>query len=91
MRFAEYKDIDFKLFPSFSDKFLLEGPDEAEIYAFFAPNLIRFFENNEIYHIESNGTELFIFRRLRLAKSEEIKEMFVFCEDLVGKLITDPK
>lgn len=91
MRFAGYKDIDFKLFPSFSDKFLLEGPDEAEIYAFFTPSLIRFFENNEIYHIESNGNALFIFRRLRLSKSEEIKEMLLFCENLVGKLISVQK
>ena len=86
MKFAGYVDIDFKLFPNFSDQFLLEGPNEDEIREFFTKDLITFLEQNEIYHVESNGEALLIFRRLRVAKSEEIFKLLEFCGQLVEKL-----
>ena len=35
MAFTGYKDINFEMYPDFSKKFLLMGPDEAEIRSFF--------------------------------------------------------
>lgn len=86
MRFAGYEDVDFTLFPDFSRKFLLEGKDEGELRAFFTQDLIDFFESEKIYHIESNGDSLLIFRRLRLARNIEIQEMLYFCKRLVQAL-----
>ncbi len=86
MAFSGQKDIDFELFTHFSKKFLLKGEDEHTIRQLFTPDLIHFFENEDIYHIECNGEALLIFKYLRLAKTEEATKMVDFSEALVSKL-----
>ncbi|WP_299114609.1 SulP family inorganic anion transporter [uncultured Winogradskyella sp.] len=71
MAFTGYKDIDFKMYPDFSKKFLLMGNNEVEIREFFTDEIIRFFENHQIYHIESNGEALVIFDKIKLARTDE--------------------
>ncbi|WP_273568582.1 SulP family inorganic anion transporter [Maribacter halichondriae] len=71
MAFTGYKDIDFEMYPDFSKKFLLMGNNESEIRSFFTPEIIRFFENHQIYHIESNGEALVIFDKIKLARTDE--------------------
>lgn len=83
---AEQKDIDFDEYKNFSKKFLVQGPDESAIRNLFTPELVRFFERSEIYHLESNGDELLIFRHLRLTSPREIVKMVTYSEKLVEKL-----
>ena len=71
MAFTGYKDIDFEMYPDFSKKFLLMGNNESEIRSFFTEEIIRFFENQQIYHIESNGNSLLIFDKIKLARTDE--------------------
>lgn len=71
MAFTGYKDIDFKMYPDFSKKFLLMGNSEAEIRSFFTDEIIRFFENHHIFHLESNGEALLIFNKIKLARTDE--------------------
>lgn len=71
MAFTGYKDIDFKMYPDFSKKFLLMGNNETEIRSFFTDEIIRFFENHQIYHLESNGEALLIFNKIKLARTDE--------------------
>ena len=71
MAFTGYKDIDFKMYPDFSRKFLLMGNNESEIRSFFTDEIIRFFENHQIYHLESNGEALIIFDKIKLARTDE--------------------
>lgn len=71
MAFTGYKDIDFKMYPDFSKKFLLMGNNEAQIQEFFTDKIIRFFENHQIYHLESNGEALIIFNKIKLARTDE--------------------
>jgi len=71
MAFTGYKDIDFKMYPDFSKKFLLMGNNESEIRSFFTDEIIRFFENHQIYHLESNGEALIIFDKIKLARTDE--------------------
>ena len=61
----------------------LTGEDEEAIRTVFTPNLLAFFESEEIYHIESNGRALLIFKSLRIANTGEIKNMVRFTEELV--------
>ena len=61
MAFTGYKDIDFEMYPGFSKKFLLKGNNEPEIRSFFTNDIIRFFENHHIFHLESNGEALLVF------------------------------
>lgn len=78
------KDIDLTLYPTFSRKFLLKGKDESRIRKFFTPEIVNYLESEEIYHIESNGESLLIFRNLRVAKTEEIKNMIDFSENFIN-------
>lgn len=84
--FTGYKDIDFELFPNFSKKFLLEGINEQAIRELFTEDLIQFLEQQEIYHIESNGQALLLFKERRVAKSQELLELIRFSEKLVYKI-----
>ena len=71
MAYTGYKDIDFEMYPDFSNKFLIMGNQESEIRSFFTDKMIRFFENHQIYHIESNGESLIIFDKIKLARTDE--------------------
>ena len=74
-------DIDFVKYPGFSGKFQLSG--ENAIKAFFNDNVIRFLEQNEIHHIESNGEALMIFKYLHIARTDEVQNMLEFSHNLL--------
>lgn len=87
LHLSSHRDIDLDLFPDFSNKFLLRGDDEEAVRGFFHDSLIRFLEQEEdIYHVESNGEALLVFRYLRLARGEEITRMVRFAEILLQQL-----
>lgn len=86
MAFTGYKDIDFKMYPTFSKKFLLMGNKEAEIRSFFTKEIIRFFENRHIYHLESNGEALLIFNKIKLARTDETLEFIDYGKELATLL-----
>ena len=86
MAFTGYKDIDFEMYPDFSNKFLLKGNNESEIRSFFKDEIIRFFENNHIYHLESNGESLIIFDKIKLARTDETIEFIKYGEELARVL-----
>ena len=84
--FTGYKDIDFEMYPDFSKKFLLMGNNEAEIRLFFTDKIIRFFENHQIYHLESNGEALLIFDKIKLARTDETIAMIDYAKELATLL-----
>ncbi len=79
-------DIDFKKYSDFSNKFHLSGEDEGAIRNFFTEDLIRFLEQNEIHHIESNGEALMIFKYLHIARTDEVQNMLTFSHNLLGHM-----
>tara|TARA_B110000008_G_scaffold279254_1_gene325634 strand:- start:1077 stop:3299 length:2223 start_codon:yes stop_codon:yes gene_type:complete len=86
MAFTGYKDIDFEIYPDFSKKFLLMGNNESEIRSFFTEEIVRFFENHQIYHIESNGNALLIFDKIKLARTDETIAFIDYGEKLAAIL-----
>ncbi|WP_420317042.1 SulP family inorganic anion transporter [Ekhidna sp.] len=86
MAFTGYKDIDFEIYPDFSKKFLLMGNSESEIRSFFTDEMIRFFENHHIYHLESNGEALLIFNKIKLARTDETLEFIEYGKELATLL-----
>lgn len=86
MAFTGYKDIDFEMYPDFSEKFLIMGNKESEIRAFFTDEIIRFFENHQIYHLESNGEALVIFDKIKLARTDETVAFIEYGKELVTLL-----
>ncbi len=71
MSYTGYKNIDFEMYPDFSKKFLIMGNKESEIRSFFTDEIIRFLENHQIYHVESNGESLIFFDKIKLARTDE--------------------
>lgn len=86
MAYTGYKDIDFDMYPNFSKKFLITGNKEAEIRAFFKAEVIRFFENHQIYHLESNGEALIIFDKIKLARTDETVKFIDYGKELAELL-----
>lgn len=86
MSLAGYEESGFKVFTDFSKKFVLKGLDEVTIRNFFTPKMIAFFESEDIYHLESNGEALFIFKYLRLASPRNIEDMVDYSQRLLIKL-----
>lgn len=82
MSFSGYKDIDFKMYPDFSKKFLVLGKNEKRIRSFFTEEIVRFMENHHIYHLESNGKALLIFDKVKLARTDETIALIDFGEQL---------
>jgi MFS superfamily sulfate permease-like transporter len=83
MEKAFINDIDFKEFPAFSNKYTLKGINEAQIRRFFTKDVIEYFENNDIYSIESLGAELLIYKSNRVASVEELRQLVDFGRGLV--------
>ena len=77
-----FKDIDFDMYPDFSKRFLVTGKDEPKIRAFFNDELIQFFENHQIYHIESNGDAIIIFNKIKLARTDETIALINYTKEL---------
>ena len=86
LAFTGYKDIDFKMYPEFSNKFLIMGNNEEEIRDFFNEEIIRFFETKQVFHIESNGEALLIFEKVKLARTDETIQLIDYGKQL-GKLV----
>jgi len=86
MAFTGYKDIDFEMYPGFSKKFLIMGNKESEIRSFFTDEIIRFFENHQIYHLESNGEALVIFDKIKLARTDETMAFIEYGKELAELL-----
>jgi len=79
-------DINFEKYVNFSSKFQLSGEHEDAIRAFFTDDLIRFLEQNEIHHIESNGRALMIFKYLHIARTDEVQNMLTFALNLLSHM-----
>ncbi|MEH6536831.1 MAG: SulP family inorganic anion transporter [Psychroserpens sp.] len=75
---AGFSDINFEKHADFSKRFHLVGENQDNIKAFFSDDLVRFFESNPYYHLESNGSSLLIFSKQRIASTKEIKALLDF-------------
>jgi hypothetical protein len=71
------KDIDFRDYPDFSDKYVLKGIDEQGIRTIFTSEALVFFENyerenNQRCYVESNGRELIFCTPSKRIKPENM-------------------
>lgn len=84
---AGFKDIKIEGHDDFSNRFYLIGENEEAIKSFFSDDIVLFFESNPYYHIESNGTDLIMFGKERLAGVKEIKALLDYGRRLKHILI----
>ena len=59
---------------------------EAEIQAFFTDEIVSFFEEHQIYHLESNGEALVIFDKIKLARTDETIAFIQYGKELATLL-----
>lgn len=76
-------DINFTDHPKFSKSYRLSGFSEPQVRQFFTKELIAYFEREEIYTIESLGSELIVYKQAKVASPEEIKQMIKFVEGII--------
>lgn len=79
-------DIDFKEFPKFSDRYLLTAMNEKETRSFFGRDLIVFFEQQELYNVESYGMEVIIHKSKSMASPKAMLELLEFGKKLMSKV-----
>ncbi len=85
--FAGFEDINLDHHEEFSNKYWLKGEDKDAIQQFFSDELVLFFESHPIYHLESNGNGIIIFKRQRLATIDELKALAVYGRGLINYLL----
>ena len=67
--------IELEEHPDLSRRFLLKGENERAIKNFFDKDLVRFFESDPYYHVQSTYDSLLVFKRERLASISEAKAL----------------
>ena len=74
------------MYPDFSNRFVLSGPDSSKIKTLFDSELIFFFESHAYFKIESNGDKILIKSKSRLLSLQEIKSLVSFAKELMSLL-----
>jgi MFS superfamily sulfate permease-like transporter len=75
---AGYNDIPIENHSDFSKRFYLLGDETKLVQDYFTDDLVRFFESNTYYHVESDGISLLVFKSQRTAGVKEIKQLLDF-------------
>ena len=80
------QDIDFDSHPEFSKSFVLKGPDEERVRAFFQPPVLEFFETQNGIRVEGAGNTICLFRTGKIVKPENIKDLLSDAYQVFGCL-----
>ncbi|WP_298955038.1 SulP family inorganic anion transporter [uncultured Nonlabens sp.] len=75
---AGYDDIPIDNHSDFTKRFYLIGKNPYKVQGYFNDDLVKFFECNSYYHVESDGVSLLIFRSQRTSGIKEIKKLIDF-------------
>jgi MFS superfamily sulfate permease-like transporter len=86
MKAGVFSEIEFPDHPQFHNEFLVQAEDEEAAREFLTDDLIRFFEEEEVYHLEFRDNAIFAFKYDRLSSHREITTMIHFTQNLL-KLI----
>ncbi|ABG60803.1 SulP family inorganic anion transporter [Cytophaga hutchinsonii] len=83
---SDFKDIDFTQHAVFSYYYLLKGPNQNAISDFFTASLIRFFEKNKGFRLESKHNMIFVYKKARRIKPENLTMLIDFTKALLYEL-----
>ena len=86
LELAGYKESDFVVYPDVSEEFIVRSIPNVNIAALFTEELLQLLHEQPVYHLESNGTALLLFRHDRLAGPAEVEGMVDFSYRLVQLL-----
>ncbi len=84
-KFDGIKDINFKNYPGFSNKYSLWGENEEEIREFFDNSLLVFFENfPEAINVDTGNDSVIIFFEKRRLEENDI----MILSDILDRIVT---
>lgn len=78
--FIEFGDI--------STQCSVRGVDSIEVHKFMKEDLVQYFEQNDSFHIECNGTMILIFKEMRFANPKDMEQMHDFAQGLAERLLS---
>ncbi len=83
-----HQDINFSDFPLFSQGYLLNGKQEAQIRNLFSENTILFLEEHLSFevNIEALNNRLLIYRSRSLLQKNEVEDFIEFTEQFLDKI-----
>lgn len=77
-----YQDIDFEMFPVFSQKFLLQGEDEDLIRHLFSEDIVHFFCDDFKLQCEANNFFFILYKEGHLVPSADLSTFWKKGEQL---------
>ena len=84
--FGSMGDLNFADNTDFSKLYFLKGSNESEIRSYFTPEILDFFVQNPIYHIECNGNEILIVGPVGVTAIPEIEKQILTIQKLLTLL-----
>ena len=72
----------YRRYPDFPSEYLLTAPDHQALSLFLTPKRVAFFEEESVFHVESNGRALLVFQHDRLSTAREILSLLRFGQRL---------
>lgn len=73
-----YREVDFVYWPDIAKDFDIKAPRDEDIRAFFDESLLEFLRGYQLYHMESKGDAIMVFKYDRLAGAMEVYNMIKF-------------
>jgi carbonic anhydrase len=75
LKIAGYEEADFKSVENLCEDFDIKAPEDQDLGPFFDDQLLEFLRSHELYHLESKGDSIMIFKFDRLAGALEVERM----------------
>ncbi len=78
LEYTGYREVDFVYWPDIAKDFDIKAPRDEDIRAFFDEGLLEFLRGYQLYHMESKGDAIMVFKYDRLAGAMEVYNMIKF-------------
>ena len=75
LNYAGYAEADFRPVKDVCEDFDVKAPADQDARAFFTEKVLEFLRSHKLYHLESKGDSIMIFKMDRLAGAIEVERM----------------
>lgn len=86
-KFFGGQDIDFESHPTFSEMFVLKGPEEKIIRNFFTPELLTFFETKVGHSVEGASGQMILYKNGDRINPEGVKDLLASAYEVYGHIV----
>lgn len=81
LEYTGYQEADFVHHSEITKEFEIKAPEDQELKSFFNEELLDFLRDHDLYHVESNGKAVMVFKLDRLASALEVEDMVEFAHE----------